>query len=70
MKNLWLSLLRLLIIKFGKFFHINMLCDCLNPKNNTLYTIYMIKTQVIFNKIILKVYSQDHATHGNNASMA
>ena len=47
-----------------------MLCDCLNPKNNTLYTIYMIKTQVIFNKIILKVYSQDCAMHENNASMA
>ena len=43
-----------------------MLCDCLNPKNNTLYTIYMIKTLVIFNKIILKVYNQDHATHENN----
>ena len=31
-----------------------MLCDCLNPKNNTLYNIYMIKTEVIFNKNILK----------------
>ena len=50
------------------------MCDCLNPKNNTLYTIYMICTQVIinflfFNKIIQKVYNQNRATQKSNASI-
>ena len=41
-----------------------MLCDCLNPKKNTLYNIYMIKTQVIFNKNILKFIAKTEQRMG------
>ena len=41
-----------------------MLCDCLNPKKNTLYNIHMIKTQVIFNKNILKFIAKTEQRMG------